>query len=78
MVEDSSMTFVAKRNLTESYELKIGSSYYMEGGYQVVDPEGTEVGMNFIENLELLIVEDAATMTRLLVLSSCFAFISNF
>ena len=77
-VEDASMTFVAKRNLTETYQLKIGGSYYMEGGYQVVDPEGTEVGMNFIENLELIIIEDSAKKVGLYALSSIFALFSYF
>ena len=41
--EESKLTYVAKRNLTEYYDMKIGETYYMEGGYIVTDGEGTEV-----------------------------------
>ena len=77
-VEDSKMTYVAKRNLTESYELKLNGAYYMEAGYQVTDPEETIVGANFIENLELIILENTASTLTVLTLVAYFTFAYNF
>ena len=43
--------------MTDFYELKRDSPYYMEGGYLVTDSDGVIVASNFVEDLELRLSE---------------------